>query len=90
MNMQQLFVSFSATFCVIGSLHSQDPGKADYRGFVGVKEVISEVNPTTGNNANGIVRFIRAGNKVRVIADIKGLTPNAPQLKDFLAFTSLN
>ena len=77
MNRQQLFFSFLATFCVLASLHSQDEAKADYRGFVGVKEVVAEVNPTAGNTANGVVRFIRAGNKVRVVADIEGLTPKA-------------
>ena len=35
------------------------------------------IEPTKGNNAKGTVTFTQMGEKVRVVADISGLTPNA-------------
>ena len=35
------------------------------------------LEPTTGNQASGTVTFVQRGNSVHVVADLRGLTPNA-------------
>jgi len=37
----------------------------------------AQVEPTTGNKASGTVTFTQQGDKVRVVAEISGLKPNA-------------
>ncbi len=74
--MRDLKVSFFILLIIAVITHGEEDKKSDYKGFVGVKEVIAEINPTAGNNAAGTVHFYRAGNKVKVVANISGLTPN--------------
>lgn len=40
-------------------------------------EAVAIVEPTKGNTAQGTVRFIQEGKKLKVIADITGLKPNS-------------
>jgi Cu-Zn family superoxide dismutase len=42
------------------------------------EQAVAVIHPTAGNKVHGIVRFIPAGQgKVRVLADLQGLTPNS-------------
>lgn len=50
--------------------------KSNARGFSAIEELIATVHPTTGNETRGVVRFRRAENNIKVIADVQGLTPN--------------
>ncbi len=40
-------------------------------------EAIAVIQPASGSNCHGTVRFTQVGNAVKVIADIEGLTPGA-------------
>jgi Cu-Zn family superoxide dismutase len=40
-----------------------------------LKEAIAVINPASGSNCKGTVRFIQDGTMVKVIADLEGLTP---------------
>jgi superoxide dismutase, Cu-Zn family len=42
----------------------------------GLKEAIAVINPASGSNCKGIVRFTDTGDGVKVVADLEGLTPN--------------
>ena len=48
-------------------------------GFVGSapERAESQLKPTAGNTANGTVSFTQAGKKIRVVAEVSGLTPGA-------------
>ena len=37
----------------------------------------AQLQPTTGNSANGSARFVQAGGKVMVSGEVRGLKPNA-------------
>src|SRR5512144_2270443 len=39
------------------------------------KEAIAVVNPASGSNCRGTVRFVQDGTAVKVVADLEGLTP---------------
>ncbi len=43
----------------------------------GTTHAVCVLHATEGNTAHGIVRFTAQGGKVRVVADIEGLTPNS-------------
>lgn len=40
-----------------------------------VAKVVAVLNPTDGNKVRGLVTFTKEGDKVKVVADIEGLTP---------------
>jgi len=40
-------------------------------------QAVATLAPTTGNSAMGTVRFVQAGNSVRVSGEVRGLRPNA-------------
>ncbi len=42
-----------------------------------VNEAIAVVNPASGSNVHGTVKFVQTGDSVKVIADLEGLTPGA-------------
>lgn len=41
----------------------------------GVTKAVAVLNPASGSNVRGIVTFTKDGDKVKVVADIEGLTP---------------
>jgi Cu-Zn family superoxide dismutase len=41
-----------------------------------ISELVAVIHPTAGNTCSGTVRFIQVGDKVKVIADLSGLTAN--------------
>ncbi len=43
----------------------------------GINEAIAVINPASGSNCRGIVRFVQDGANLKVTADIEGLTPGA-------------
>ncbi len=45
--------------------------------WTNVKEAVAVMHPTQGNKAHGTVRFVQAGEKVKVTATLMGLTPGA-------------
>lgn len=40
-------------------------------------EAVAVIQPASGSNCHGIVRFTQVGDAVKVVADIEGLTPGA-------------
>lgn len=48
-------------------------------GFVGggPEKAEAQLKPTAGNTVNGVVSFSSAGQKIRVVAEVRGLTPGA-------------
>jgi superoxide dismutase, Cu-Zn family len=44
--------------------------------WAAITEVIAVMHPTEGNKCRGQVRFVQAGEKVKITATIEGLTPN--------------
>jgi superoxide dismutase, Cu-Zn family len=40
-----------------------------------LSQAVAVLNPTAGQNCHGVVRFTEAGDSVKVVADIEGLTP---------------
>ncbi|MGA2263484.1 MAG: superoxide dismutase family protein [Acidobacteriota bacterium] len=42
-----------------------------------IKEAIAVINPASGSNCKGIVRFTGEAGGVKVVADIEGLAPNS-------------
>ncbi len=40
-----------------------------------VENAVAVLIPTNGNNVSGVIRFIKAKDGVRVVADVNGLTP---------------
>lgn len=49
---------------------------AHRRKWRAIREAVCVLHPTQGNTAKGVVRFIQSGPKVKVVADIEGLSPN--------------
>lgn len=43
--------------------------------MAGTMSAVATIEPTEGNNVRGTVRFVKEGDRVRVIADLTGLTP---------------
>lgn len=43
----------------------------------GYNELVAVVNPTMGNETNGVVRFMKQQTGIRVIGEIHGLEPNS-------------
>ncbi len=43
----------------------------------GIKEAIAVINPASGSNVKGVVRFVQNDGKVKVTADIEGLEPGS-------------
>ncbi len=74
--MRDLKISLFILLTIVIVAHAGEDKKLDYKGFTGVKEVVAEINATAGNNVTGTVHFYRAGNRVKVKANISGLTPN--------------
>lgn len=52
-------------------------GKRRCAGRPEITEAIAVIQPTAGNQVTGVIRFAQRHGKVRVLADIKGLKPNA-------------
>lgn len=42
-----------------------------------VTRAVAVLSPTTGNQARGVVMFTEDGDRVKVVADVEGLTPGA-------------
>ncbi len=38
---------------------------------------IAVINPASGSNVHGVVKFVQTGDSVKVLADLEGLTPGA-------------
>lgn len=57
------------------------PAKADHyernhqQAWTAVKRVIAVLHPTAGNKCQGKVIFVQDGEKVKVVAEVEGLTP---------------
>lgn len=45
--------------------------------FEDVKMLVAVVVPTEGNECHGTVRFVEFGDGVKIVADVRGLTPDA-------------
>ncbi len=41
-----------------------------------VKELVAVMLPTAGNKCSGVVRFMQDGHKVKIVAELEGLSPN--------------
>jgi len=78
------FRFFSAVALCAGSLylascghdhdHDDDHAHAS-KVWESVDQVIAVMQPTAGNTAKGAVTFTKAGDKIKVVADIEGLNP---------------
>jgi Cu-Zn family superoxide dismutase len=53
---------------------SADAHEAD--AFKGVKEAVAVMSPTEGNNARGVLRFTETNGKIKIVAEIEGLSKN--------------
>src|SRR5713226_7042895 len=43
----------------------------------GVSRAVAVLNPASGSQVTGTVTFIKSGNRVAVVADVRGLPPNS-------------
>ncbi len=66
-----LIASFSLLLWSCTNTRSYSPGSMEPR------TAIARIVPTTGNTANGLVRFEQLNGKVKITAEIKGLKPNS-------------
>ena len=57
-------VAAGALALIAASASAQEPGKA-----------IAVLHPTQGNNVHGVVTFTKTGDKMKIVADVMGLTP---------------
>ncbi|CAN5274972.1 N/A [soil metagenome] len=69
----RFFITGCATAIALGAfiapLHAHDDDKD-------VQKAVAVLNPTQGNKASGTVTFTKAGDGLRVVAEISGLKPN--------------
>ena len=81
MSRLKLFLVVSAASLLLGGCGGQRAhhGRGwDYQQAWGaITNAVCVVRPTEGNRCFGVVRFTQTGRKVRVVADISGLSPNA-------------
>ena len=45
-------------------------------GWASVKQLVAVLQPTAGNKCKGTIRFTQEGEKIKITAEIEGLTPN--------------
>lgn len=64
-----LLVSVLATFSAVVS--------AEDKPAVAITQAVCVIHPTEGNKCSGVIRFTEEGGKLKVVADIEGLTPDA-------------
>jgi Cu-Zn family superoxide dismutase len=64
-------VAVAAVACVAQPAEGHDSPLAN------VASLVAVVVPTEGNTCNGTVRFIEFGDGVKIVADVRGLTPGA-------------
>jgi len=50
---------------------------ADPHAALNIKKAVAVIHPTAGNSAKGTVWFMQEGSKVKIVADVEGLTPGA-------------
>jgi len=62
--------TLSVVSLCLGVMLFAAPGPAD-------NGAIAVVNPASGSNVHGIVRFIQTGDSIRIVADLEGLTAGA-------------
>ena len=83
MNNRVLFIAIAAaSVCWLGAgqLSAQTASSASpsphATAWGSVSELIAVIHPTASNTCSGTVRFTQLGDKVRVVADLSGLTAN--------------
>ena len=77
MNRRATVLTFAACASVLAyaALGFAADGNAMQSG--GIREAIAVINPASGSNVHGVVRFVQDGSSLKVTADIEGLTAGA-------------
>ncbi|MSR43307.1 MAG: superoxide dismutase family protein [Pedosphaera sp.] len=66
-----------AAFTFTAQLHAAEKhGDAHASAWTGVKQLVAVLQSTAGNKCKGTVRFIQEGEKIKIVAEVEGLTPN--------------
>ncbi len=66
-----------AAFTLTTQLRAAAPhGDAHGNAWTGVKQLVAVLQSTAGNKCKGTVRFIQDGEKIKIVAEVEGLTPN--------------
>ena len=68
-----VFALVTVAGTTVGVLCSAQHGAAG----AGTAHAVAVVNPTAGNTCKGVVRFTLVDGKLKVVADLEGLTPGA-------------
>ncbi|HEY0822206.1 MAG TPA: superoxide dismutase family protein [Ramlibacter sp.] len=69
-NLSRLMIAAAAAALLAGCAQYRGPGAAG-------PAATATLAPTTGNSTTGTVRFVQAGDRVRVMGEIRGLKPGA-------------
>jgi Cu-Zn family superoxide dismutase len=72
MNRSKFLLSGALGFVVLAGLGAVT---AQNHAAPEVTKAVAVLNPTEGSRTKGVVTFTKAGDKVKVVADIEGLTP---------------
>jgi Cu-Zn family superoxide dismutase len=51
--------------------------RAEEKPVEAITQAVCVLHPTEGNKASGVIRFTEEGGKLKVVADVEGLTPEA-------------
>jgi Cu-Zn family superoxide dismutase len=72
--MKKGILALAVLVLAAGCSHTPAPGTSTDQAM---KTLEAKITPTAGNNAKGTVTFSADGSKVKVVADLDGLTPGA-------------
>ncbi len=64
-------------FLLIGCADYENESHNDTSNSVTHNEYVVVVHPTEGNEVNGVIRFLKEDDGVRVVAEVHGLDPNS-------------
>lgn len=75
MKLTPLILALSLVAANAAEPKKPDAPKGHVSAWAGIKELVTVMQSASGSSCKGSVRFILAGEKIKVVAEIEGLTP---------------